>query len=206
MNALVMADTSGSMYTMDAQPLASAVGLAIYFAERNKGDFHNLFMTFSSVPEIVTLQGETLEQKVDSVKRASWQMNTNLEAAFMKVLEIAVKNHTPADEMPKSIIVISDMEIDRCSNRDWTFYNEMRARFAFHGYDIPNVVFWNVNSRNDVYHADKTRRGVQLVSGASASTFRTLISAIGMTPVEAMMSVLDSERYADITVSERYSA
>ena len=199
-NALVMADTSGSMYTMDAQPLASAVGLAIYFAERNRGDFHNLFMTFSGSPEIVTLKGETLEQKVKNVMKASWGMNTNLEAAFKRVLNLAVKNHTPAEDMPKSIIVISDMEIDYCGNRDWTFYDNMRARFAAEGYEIPNIVFWNVNSRHDVFHADSKRRGVQLVSGASVTTFRSLLSVIGMTPVEAMESVLNSERYAAIKV------
>ena len=200
-NALVMADTSGSMYTMGAQPLASAVGLAIYFAERNKGDFHNLFMTFSGSPEIVNIKGKSLEQKINSVSKAAWGMNTNLEAAFTRVLRLAVKNNTPAEEMPKSIIVISDMEIDHCGDRDWTFYDNMRASYAAEGYEIPNVVFWNVNSRHDVFHADSSRKGVQLVSGSSASTFRSLLSVIGMTPVEAMKSVLGSERYEAITVA-----
>lgn len=201
-NALVMADTSGSMYTMDAQPLASAVGLAIYFAERNKGDFHNLFMTFSGSPQIVTLKGENLEQKVHSVSKAAWGMSTNLEAAFQAVLKLAVENNTPSEEMPKSIIVISDMEIDYCGNKDWTFYDNMRTRFAAEGYEIPNVVFWNVNSRHDVYHADASRKGVQLVSGASASTFRTLLSVIGKTPIETMEIVLNSERYEAVQIAE----
>ena len=158
-------------------------------------------MTFSGTPEIVTLKGETLEQKVNRVQKASWGMNTNLEAAFRKVLKLAVKNNTPADEMPKSIIVISDMEIDYCGDKDWTFYDNMRSQYLANGYDIPNVVFWNVNSRNDVFHADANRKGVQLVSGCSASTFRTLMQVIGMTPVEAMENVLNSERYAAIQVS-----
>ena len=199
-NAIVMADTSGSMFVMNGRPIASAIGLAIYFAERNKGDFHNLFMTFSGSPQIVNLRGETLEQKIACVNKSEWAMNTNLYAAFDKVLKLAVKNNTPAEEMPKSIIVISDMEIDYCGDRDWTFYDNMKAQYAANGYDIPNIVFWNVNSRHDVFHADATRKGVQLVSGASASTFRTLMKVIGMTPVEAMESVLNSERYADIMV------
>ena len=199
-NALVMADVSGSMYVNRALPISSSIGLAIYFAERNKGDFHNLFMTFSAKPEIVTLRGETLEQKVRNVHKAAWGMNTNLEMAFDKVLKLAVKNHTPAEELPKSIIVISDMEIDYCGDKDWSFYDNMRARFAANGYEIPNIVFWNVNSRNDVFHADNSRKGVQLVSGCSASTFKTLMQVIGMTPVEAMESVLNSERYAAIKV------
>lgn len=63
-NALVMADVSGSMR---GRPMATSIGLAIYFAERNVGAYHNLFMTFSCRPETVILRGETLEQKIRNV-------------------------------------------------------------------------------------------------------------------------------------------
>ena len=69
-----------------------------------------------------------------------------------------------------------------------------------HGYKIPNVVFWNVNSRHDVFLADKNRKGVQLVSGQSASTFKNLIGCVDKTPVEMMYSVLNSERYQAIQI------
>lgn len=196
-NALVMADVSGSMY---GRPMATSIGLAIYFAERNKGAYHNMFMTFSGYQEIVTLKGETLSQKISYVSKASWGMNTDLKAAFDLVLDIAIKNNVPAAEMPKSIIVISDMEIDRSGNREWTFYEKMASKFRKHGYDIPNIVFWNVNSRHDVFHADKTRAGVQLCSGQSVTVFKQLMDCIGYTPVEMMEKVINSERYECITV------
>ncbi|MDE7299916.1 MAG: DUF2828 family protein [Lachnospiraceae bacterium] len=196
-NAIVMADVSGSMF---GRPMATSVGLAIYFAERNVGDYHDLFMTFSGSPQIVTLKGETLAQKINDVSRAAWGMNTSLELAFMRVLEIAVRGRVPREEMPKSIIVISDMEIDACGDKEWTFYEEMADRYRENGYEIPNVVFWNVNSRHDVFHADKSRRGVQLCSGQSVSVFRQLLACIGSTPVEMMQRVINSERYACITV------
>lgn len=195
--AIVMADVSGSMW---GRPMATSIGLAIYFAERNKGAYHNLFMTFSSSPKIVVLKGETLEQKIKYVSRAEWGMSTNLRAAFDKVLEIAVKNHVAPCEMPKSIIVISDMEIDRCEDREWTFYDGMKAKFCEQGYKIPNIVFWNVNSRHDVFHADSTRVGVQLCSGQSISVFKQLMECIGKTPVEMMEKVINSERYECITI------
>lgn len=195
--AIVMADVSGSMW---GRPMATSIGLAIYFAERNKGAYHNLFMTFSSSPKIVVLKGETLEQKIKYVSRAEWGMSTNLRAAFDKVLEIAVKNHVAPCEMPKSIIVISDMEIDRCEDREWTFYDGMKAKFCEQGYKIPNIVFWNVNSRHDVFHADSTRVGVQLYSGQSISVFKQLMECIGKTPVEMMEKVINSERYECITI------
>jgi len=197
-NALVIADTSGSMH---GRPLATSVGLAIYFAERNTGAYHNMFMSFSGTSRIQVLKGETLAQKIGSINMNDWQGSTNLQAAFDHVLEIAVANHISAEEMPKSLIVISDMEIDYCGDRNWTVYEKMARRYADYGYQIPNIIFWNVASRHDVFHADKSRIGVQLVSGQSASVFRQVMQCVGMTPVEAMEKTINSERYAAIAVA-----
>ena len=195
-NAIVVADTSGSMY---GRPLASAVGLAIYFAERNTGAYHNMWMNFSGNPTVQRLRGETLHDKLVGIDYSNWGNSTNLEAVFDLILNIAKRNHVSSDEMVKSIIVISDMEINHCSG-SWSFYDEMRKRYKNAGYNIPNVVFWNVDSRNDVFHADKNRKGVQLCSGQSASTFKALMASIGMTPIEMMVKVLNSERYKNITM------
>ena len=102
--------------------------------------------------------------------------------------------------MPKSLIVISDMEIDYCGNKNWSFYDNMAEKFAQNGYEIPNIVFWQVNSRHDIFHADSKRKGVQLVSGQSTATFKNLLSCIGMTPIEAMLKTINSERYEAITI------
>lgn len=198
-NAIVMADVSGSMY---GRPMATSVGLAIYFAERNKGDYHNLFMTFSANPTIVNLKGETLEQKIVNTLNAGWGMNTDLKAAFDKVLEIALEHDTPQEDMPKSIIVISDMEIDCCGKRKWTFYDQMVQQYKEHGYEIPNIIFWNVNSRQNVFHADHDRRGVQLCSGQSVTVFKQLLGCVGCTPAEMIRKVIDAERYECITIEK----
>lgn len=115
-------------------------------------------------------------------------------------MKIALENHISPDEMPKSLIVISDMEIDCCGNREWTFYDKMKHKFEKHGYVIPNIIFWNVNSRHDVFHADSKRKGVQLCSGQSTTIFKQIMSCIGMTPIEAMKSVINSDRYSCIKV------
>ena len=199
-NAIVMADVSGSMTCSAGRPMATSVGLAVYFAERNTGAYHNLFMTFSANPQVIELKGTTLAQKIAYVNKAEWGMNTNLEAAFEKILYIAVSNHTPESEMPKSIIAISDMEIDRCGDREWTFYDQMACKYRNYGYRIPNIIFWNVNSRNDVFHADKNRKGVQLCSGQSVTIFKQLMDCVGSTPIEMMNRIINSERYDCIKV------
>lgn len=199
-NVLVMADTSGSMTCAGGRPMASSVGLAIYFAERNTGAYHNMFMTFSVKPSIIELRGETLYQKVQNTMKAPWGMNTNLQAAFEQVLNIAVNAHVPQEEMPKAIVVISDMEIDQCGNREWSFYDNMADRFRQAGYQIPNIIFWNVNSRHDIFHADKRRRGVQLASGQSVTVFKQILESLDCTPVEAMEKTIGAERYNCVTI------
>lgn len=198
-NAVVMADVSDSM---NGRPMATSIGLAMYFAERNKGAYHNLFMTFSGRPEFVEVKGETITEKIRFISRANWQMNTDLEAALLKILDVAIENHCSQEEMPKSLIIISDMEIDRRTGQKHgeNFYDYVSRAYEEHGYKIPNVVFWNVNSRHDVFLADKNRKGVQLVSGQSASTFKNLIGCVDKTPVEMMYSVLNSERYQAIQI------
>ena len=198
-NAVVMADVSGSM---TGRPMATSIGLAMYFAERNKGAYHNLFMTFSGTPEFVELKGTTITEKVRFISRANWDMNTDLEVALLKILDVAIQNRCSQEEIPKSLIIISDMEIDKCTwqKRGEQFYDYVSRIYEEHAYKIPNVVFWNVDSRHDIFLADRDRKGVQLVSGQSASTFKHLIGCIDKTPVEMMHSVLNSERYQAITI------
>lgn len=203
-NVIVVADVSGSMTCSEFRPLATSIGLALYFAERNTGAYHNLFMTFSESPTICAVEGETLQQKVSFLSNADWGYNTDLEAVFIKILKMAVDNKVPSEEMPVSIVIVSDMEIDNADRTESgrTFYDSMEKYFADSGYTIPNLVFWNVESRHNVFHADAYRKGVQLCSGQSPSTFKHLVESIGMTPTEMMLRVIDSERYSAITIAE----
>ena len=194
---LIMADVSGSMY---GRPMATSVGLSIYFASRNKGPFANHFMTFSAEPKLVEIKGNNLYEQIRYIIRAEWGMNTNLEAAFRLLLYTAVKHKVPKQDMPQSIVVITDMEIDACTSPDWTFYDLMKKDFEANGYDLPNIVFWNVNSRNNTYHASFDRKGVQLASGQSTVVFESLVKGLDLTPYDYMLTVINAPRYERITV------
>lgn len=202
-NVVVIADTSGSMFCCDQMPIASALALGTLFATVNKGAFHNLFMEFSYRSIFVPLKGNTLLDQIENMmKDAQWGCSTNLEAAFKKILQIAVGNQIPASEMPKALVVISDMEINECVTDygKWSFHDTMAAEFAAHGYEMPTIVYWNVNSRHDTFHVDAEKQGAVLISGNSASSFKQVMKSISMTPVEAMEQIINSDRYAPITV------
>lgn len=204
-NVFVMVDVSGSMKTPNNQPLASSIGLGIYFAERNVGPYHNLFMTFSERPQIVSLDGyEGICNKIRFVQKTDWGYNTNLTKAFELLLSVSVRNNVAPEDMPSSLVIITDMEIDRADGHGdrETYATYMGRRFEEHGYKLPKLVFWNVNSRNDTFLADASNSNTILVSGQSTSTFKNLIGCLDKTPVEMMYDVLNSERYAVIKVEE----
>lgn len=200
-NILVVSDLSGSMYCRDMLPISSSIGLGIYFAERCTGPFHNMFMTFSEHPKMERIVGQTLKEKINNMDMSAWGMNTDLDAVFRLLLNTAINSETSASDLPKAIVIISDMQIDSCMIQSSDFHMKWKNEFEKHGYTLPNVVFWNVNSTSDVYHADSKRPGVQYLSGYSASTFKTLITNLNKTPIEAMLDTLLSERYEYITVA-----
>lgn len=195
-NSLVMADVSGSM---SGTPMEVSISLAMYIAERNKGVFHNHFMTFSSQPSLVKIQGTNIVEKVRNISRANWQMSTNIEKALKTILDVAVKNNLSNDEVVKKLYIISDMQFNQCvDNASANIFKSLKAKFDSHGFDFPNIVFWNVNAydnspmtMNDV--------GVQLVSGFSPSILTQLLNADGKTPYDFMLEVVNSERYEEVT-------
>lgn len=195
-NLLIMADVSGSMM---GRPMATSVGLAIYFAERNHGAFANKFMAFTDIPRIVNVTGDDLFEKYCSVTDHVGY-NTNLEAAFDAILSTAVRTKCPQADLPKALVIISDLEIDYWNGGSLTFTEEMRKRFADAGYEMPKLVYWNVDSRKDTFLASKNDPNTILVSGQSASTFKNLIKGIDLSSFEIMVQTLNDPRYDCVVV------
>ena len=201
-NALAIIDTSGSMYC-DAKPLPAAVALSlgIYFAEHNTGAFKNHFIEFSREPELIEIKGETFADKLQYICSFNKVADTNIEAVFDLVLSAAVNNNVPQSELPEKLIIISDMEFNACvKNAGTTNFNNAKAKFEAAGYKLPEVVFWNVASRNRQQPVTKNEQGVALVSGCTPRLFSQVVdgSLAAMTPYEFMLDVLGSERYEKI--------
>ena len=201
-NALAIIDTSGSMYC-DAKPLPAAVALSlgIYFAEHNTGTFKNHFIEFSREPELIEIKGETFADKLQYICSFNKVADTNIEAVFDLVLSAAVNNNVPESELPEKLIIVSDMEFNACvKNAGTTNFNNAKAKFEAAGYKLPEVVFWNVASRNRQQPVTKNEQGVALVSGCTSRLFSQVVdgSLAAMTPYEFMLDVLGGERYEKI--------
>ena len=197
-NALVVVDGSGSMY-WEGRPLPAAVAqsLGIYFAEHNRGAFRNHFITFSALPKLVEVRGRDIVEKVRYCMSFNDCSNTDLEKVFDLLLRTAVKNRVPQEEMPAKLYIISDMEFDCCSHADMTNFRSAQKMFAAFGYVLPQVVFWNVQSRNRQQPVAKNEQGVCLVSGCNAQIF-SMLKNDTLDPYHFMMQILTAERYAVI--------
>ena len=200
LDALCMIDTSGSMWGSEASaPINVAISLGLYAAERARGPFAGHYISFSRTPQLIETKGVDFCDKVQRIYKTNLCENTNIEAAFEMVLKTAIRNGCTQDDLPKSIIVISDMEFDyqrgyygKSTN---TLMENIAERWRQHGYEMPNLVYWNVQARqNNIPMTVKD--GVSLVSGFSPVLFEQIMK--GKTAYDLMLDKLNSERYACI--------
>lgn len=195
-NAISVIDTSASMMAYGAHTLADALGL--FYAEHARGAFHNKFITFSEKPRMMRLRGDQLWQKLLNIHNASWGGTTNLEAVYRMLLRMAVRAKAGQDEMPSAVVIYSDMEFNRSVTNPYSnLYEECREEFENAGYEMPAVVFHNVNSLQMQTPVLSDATGAALSSGRTTHHMKHRYTG-STTPILHMMEVLMSERYAPI--------
>ena len=200
-NILPMVDVSGSMScpagkNTSVTCMDVAVSLGLYLADKNTGKFKDTFLTFSDKSELVTLKGNVVQKMAQMVK-SDWDMSTNLHAAFNKILDVAVKNEVPQAEMPEMVLILSDMQFNQCVRQDDSAMEMIERKYVAAGYSVPQVVFWNLNSSDNVpVKADKS--GAALVSGFSPAIMKALLAAdmSEFTPEGIMLKTVMSDRYS----------
>ena len=198
---IAMVDVSGSM---TGTPMNAAVSMGAYIAERGKGPFKDHFITFSQDPELVKFEGVDIYDKFQRARQADWGMNTNIQSAFNMLLDTALRNGCTQADMPEVLYIFSDMEFDGCIRgrsgqiRGETGVNTLLESIAtewkMYGYELPRVVFWNLNARNNNIPALGGR--FSYVSGFSMNMVEEILS--GEDGYSLMMKKLDSERYEEV--------
>jgi hypothetical protein len=198
-SVLPLVDVSGSMScavggNANLQCIDIALSLGLYCADKNTGVFKDTFLTFSAKPKAQVVKG-TLAQKMSQMNSSDWGMNTNLHAAFEEILRIAVKGGVNASDMPKTLLILSDMQFDQCVSFDDSAHQMIVRKYKEAGFEVPNIVFWNLNSKDNV-PVKFDKRGTALVSGFSPAVMKGVLTGTDMTPYGIMLATVDVPRYA----------
>lgn len=195
--AIPVCDVSGSMTGL---PMEVSVSLGLYISERNEGPFEDQVITFSGNPKFFKITGDTLKDRVTQLEGMEWGANTDLEKTVKLVLDQATKHDVDEEKMPNTIIILSDMQFDRATQEPGDTALEMIERmYNDAGYDVPNIVFWNLRDSNGK-PVKFTDSGVALVSGFSPSILERVLEGKNLTPISIVMDTVNSERYQDITL------
>ena len=209
-NTICVSDGSGSMTARvgntNVTALEVANALAIYFAERSSGQFKDKYITFSHNPKLVDFsKAKNLREKIQIALRHNEVANTNIEAVFDLILKTAVNNKMTQEDLPKNILILSDMEFDSCATTNsydsWstrrpnkTLFDSFAKKYAAHGYKLPRLVFWNICSRTGTIPVKENDLGVALVSGFSPAIVKMVLSN-STDPYDCLLEQLNDKRY-----------
>ena len=136
MNAIVILDTSGSMNWGygNYRPIDKANALA--YALSIKSTYApNQVISFSSEPKLLTIKGDTLQEKYRSMYTGDCS-NTDF-GKVMKLLQ-------GLNKYPEYLIVLSDMEFDEGSSQSKKITMELFKRYEAN----TKIIWWNLNERN----------------------------------------------------------
>jgi hypothetical protein len=200
-----MSSPAGSSKTVTCMDVAISLGL--YISERNEGPFKDAFITFSSNPRLQVLSG-SLKDRYAQMSQSDWGMSTNLEATFKLILDQATKHKLSQDEMPNKILILSDMEFNSATGgggwrndaRSWntTAQQMIEKMYSDAGYKMPQIVYWNIQSRNGGVPVSFDAQGTALVSGFSPAIMTSLLGGDIESPQQIMDKTILSERYAPV--------
>jgi hypothetical protein len=202
-------DSSGSMHSCNVHHIAFALGM--YIAEKGKGPFKDCFITFSGNSKLQKLTG-SITQRYHQVDRAEWGGTTNIASAFEEILRVAMANRVPAADMPKIIVILSDMQFDQCVDlgngpvgydqfgyrtkvRNPNAMQMIKQRFEVAGYTVPKIVFWNLHDRGSNIPVKFREDGTALISGFSPSIMKSVLAAKKFTPEDIMLDTVMIDRY-----------
>lgn len=197
--SIVVCDVSGSMLSGrgNVAPINVAVALGLLISELTNPPYKNTLITFSSSPQLVKLNDkDTLFQKIKQTKNMPWGYNTDLVAVFNLLLQSAVYHQLKPEELPDRLFILSDMQFDAACKNQQTNMSFIKSRFNKYGYNLPQIVFWNLNGEYNDYPVMVNEMGSILISGFSQSILKYLLDTRDITPWAIVENTLQNERYA----------
>lgn len=196
---LPMCDVSGSMSmavggNKNLSCLDVCISLGLYLADKNTGPFKDCFLTFSTHSKIEVLRGDILS-KYNQLSRAQWDMSTNLHGAFEEILRVGNTNKVADKDMPKYVLIMSDMQFNACTKNDDSAMEMIRRKYGASGYTLPKIIFWNLNSHSGQSPVSFNEQGTALISGFSPAIMTSVLKAEAITPEQIMLQTVNVPRY-----------
>ena len=186
---IVVRDGSGSMtapvnknFPFGMKTMDVGDAMAIYFAERQQGPLHDKFITFSARPQIVDMSRlDTLADKINLLKKYTEVSNTDIEKTFDLLLDTLKASHADKENVPENVLIISDMEFDQAhsyipENDSALLFDVIQDKWKEAGYEMPRLIFWNVNSERSLVPTLDNDRGVVLMSGFTSNNIEMVLN------------------------------
>lgn len=206
-NCIAMVDTSGSMigYGNEVSPIDVACALGLLVATNAKEPFNGLMLTFSETPQFFEINTKkTLLGQLQRIRKGPWGMSTNFQSAFDMILSRAIKFELNPEDMPRRLIVISDMQFNEANSRNnKTNFETVKLKYRKVGYEMPTIIFWNVVGSTGDVPITENEQGAILISGFSQSVLKYLISEDDFGPDSVIKQILENERYNSLVIPKK---
>jgi uncharacterized protein with von Willebrand factor type A (vWA) domain len=200
---LVMSDVSGSM---SGRPMEVSIAFGLMISSLAQDEYKDLVMTFESIPRFHHVQGDTLYARVKNLQGAPWGGSTDFAGAFRAILKLAKNKNLTMEQMPERLLVVSDMQFNDADNRGFeTNYEILKKEYKAVGYEVPHLVFWNVNGSTMDFPVFKGEAKVSLVSGFSTGILKAVLQGTEITPFQTLLNAILDERYDCITLAPKSS-
>jgi hypothetical protein len=196
-NSLVLSDVSGSM---NGTPMEVSIALGIMISGATQEPFKNHVITFETNPKFCVLEDSwNLKQRVEKVQGMGWGGSTNIQAVFDLILRRAQQFNLSEDDMPKRLYILSDMQFNQADSGNLnTNYEVVKRKYADSGYNLPQIVFWNLNGRSTDFPVTTDNHGTIMISGFTTAILKSILQLGTFTPELALRATLDDERYLPV--------
>lgn len=201
---LVMADVSDSMRRRiggsgDTQAIDVCIALGLLLAESAPEPFRNQVLTFDTLPRWHAVTGRTLGERATDLAQAAWGGSTDIQKAFGCIMDKAVAARAAGIkfEMPRTLVILSDMEFNIADHKGLTNHAAAARQFAAAGLPMPQLVFWNLAGRAGNVPVRATEQGTVLVSGYSPKIADLVLAGDTalLTPLALMQHAVMGPRY-----------
>lgn len=199
---IAVVDVSGSMFgaSNGSIPAQVAIALGLLISNCCTGSFKNTVITFHSTPTFHKVTGTTLKEQVESIRNAHWGYNTNFEKIADLIIDCGKNNKLENEEMPKKLVVLSDMQFDEAIREDYDsdktelelLYNTFSNKFTKNNYDVPKMIYWNLNADNSKsFPVNAKVKNTAIISGFSEQLLKIFMTYDEFSPEIILDSILE---------------